>query len=365
MRLRPSVPGTLRATVTLRNAEPAAKYVWSVADFFCGAGGFSEGFRQRGFKIALAVDNSDCAIRTFEANHPDAEVIKRDVLMLDSSVLPKAEVVIGSPPCSSFSYSNNRNRSNPSAGLRLIGRFLELVETIRPKVWVMENVPPAAHYLGLDQQSVGRPTMTIVNAADYGVPQKRLRLFYGDFPLPTPTHSDSTKWEHLSDGERVSRKPWRTMGEILGRLPNQRSPIAGEVEDPIYEGIRVRTRTLKDHFHSTCLSAHELERNHRQKTRHPWFGRMQFPDDLNRPARTIQATQIPGARETIVVPLVTDGGIVYRRLTVRECASLQSFPITYTFRAESVRTKYRLVGNAVPPLLAQAIASAIQERFAL
>jgi DNA (cytosine-5)-methyltransferase 1 len=92
---------------------------------------------------------------------------------------------------------------------------------------------------------------------------------------------------------------------------------------------------------------------------------MQFPDDLNRPARTIQATQIPGARETIVVPLVTDGGIVYRRLTVRECASLQSFPITYTFRAESVRTKYRLVGNAVPPLLAQAIASAIQERFAL
>jgi DNA (cytosine-5)-methyltransferase 1 len=92
---------------------------------------------------------------------------------------------------------------------------------------------------------------------------------------------------------------------------------------------------------------------------------MRFPDDLNRPARTIQATQIPGARETIVVPVVSEGSVWYRRLTVRECASLQSFPINYTFCAESVSAKYRLVGNAVPPLLAQAIASAIQERFAL
>lgn len=339
--------------------------MWRVTDLFCGAGGFSEGFRQRGFKIVLGVDNWGSAARTFKENHPDSEVIKRDVLTLDPSVLPKVEVVIGSPPCTSFSYSNNRGRSNPSAGVRLIERFLELVEAMRPKVWVMENVPPAAHHLKLGHQSEGKPVMALVNAADYGVPQRRLRLFFGEFPKPIPTHGDSLQPQQLPRDDGVLRKPWRTMGEVLARLPSHMSPLTGEVQDPLYEGVRIEARKLGDHFHSTCLSSHQLERNRRQKTCHPWFGRMRFPDDLNRPARTIQATQIPGARETIVIPLVSEGGVLYRRLTVRECASLQSFPITYRFRAESVRAKYRLVGNAVPPLLARAIASAIREEFDL
>lgn len=336
--------------------------MWRVADLFCGAGGFSEGFRQEGFKIAFAVDNWNPAFRTFKDNHPGAEVIRRDIEQLDSSVLPRVEVVIGSPPCTPFSYSNSRNRSEPSIGLRLIERFLEAVEAMRPKVWVMENVPPVARHLKPSHESGEKLAMAILNAANYGVPQRRTRLFYGDFPPPRATYADPLELGQLPENQANLCRPWRTMGEVLRKLPEQTSPVCGKVQDPLYEGICMEARNLTSHFHSTYLSLHELERNRRQKTQHPWFGRMRFPDDLNRPARTIQATQIPGARETIVVPVYLNDSVSYRRLTVRECASLQSFPITYKFRGESPRTKYRLVGNAVPPLLARAIAAAIRKK---
>jgi len=332
--------------------------MWRVADFFCGAGGFSEGFRQAGFKIAFAVDNWTPATQTFRENHPGTEIMKADVFNLSPSVLPDVEVVIGSPPCTSFSHSNSTDHGNRARGLQSVFRFFELVRMMKPKAWVMENVPPLGRLVNPLQAPIPIPEAHVLNAADFGVPQRRIRMFWGNYARPTPTHS-AWRSEPMIGNESTPSNPWRTMGEVLESLPRLDSPCTGEVQDPLYD-IRIPVLRLKNHFHATCLSSHQVRRNRQQKLDHPWCGRMQFPDDLNAPARTITATQIPGARETIVVPFTAGNSLGYRRLTVRECATLQSFPITYMFAGNSTGVNYRLVGNAVPPLLSHAIARSIQ-----
>ena len=86
---------------------------------------------------------------------------------------------------------------------------------------------------------------------------------------------------------------------------------------------------------------------------------MKFPDDLDRPSRTVMATQFNGSRETMVIETKYKGETRYRKPTIRECASLQSYPITYRFPGKTSTTKYKLVGNSVPVKLSNAIARAI------
>ncbi len=335
--------------------------MWRVADLFCGAGGFSEGFREVGFEIGFAIDWWKPAVRTFRENHPRTEVIEENAFCVDPSILPRVDVVIGSPPCSPFSYSNGTRGANLGLGLKLIKRFVEFVDEMHPRVWLMENVPPTKRFLNAVRppraHGDNNVVDTVLNAADFGVPQRRRRLFWGNIPIPKPTHACSGS--PLSESmDQSDTRPWRKMGPVLQALPDPKGPLKGEVLDPLH-GVRITTGRLTEHFHSTSLTLHQMRRNRNQKTRHPWCGRMGFPDDMDSPARTITATQIPGARETIVIPFSTGDEIWYRRLTVRECATLQSFPITYRFVGKSLDTKYRLVGNAVPPLLSRAIASAI------
>ncbi len=331
--------------------------MWRVADLFCGAGGFSEGFRQAGFEIAFAVDNWNPAVRTFRANHPGAHVVRADVFSLSRSTLPEVDVVIGSPPCTPFSHSNGTNHADRLQGQRLVLKFFDLVRTMRPKVWVMENVPPLARWISPDVAPLPIPQRQLLNAADFGVPQRRLRLFWGDYPRPVRTHRKLCERD-AAGASSDTCPPWRSMGAVLDRLPRLDAPLAGSVRDPLYN-LTIPIRRLEDHFHSTWLSAHQVERNRQWKTNHPWCGFMQFPDDPHSPARTVMATQIPGARETIVLSSMAGTTPGYRMLTARECATLQSFPLTYKFMGKTIREKYRLVGNAVPPFLSRAIARAI------
>jgi DNA (cytosine-5)-methyltransferase 1 len=104
------------------------------------------------------------------------------------------------------------------------------------------------------------------------------------------------------------------------------------------------------------LTEEEVRENRKAKEDHSWYGRMVFPDDLDRPARTVMATQLRVSRETTVIPASSGG---YRRLSVREASSAQAFPITYQWWGKSQSLRYKLVGNAVAPPVANAIAKAI------
>lgn len=145
---------------------------------FCGAGGFSEGFRQAGFEIIFGIDNNQNACKTFRYNFPEAKVLCADIKNVDE--FPKADVVIGSPPCKEFSIGNNNRTFDTS----LISRFLEIVEQIKPKFYVMENVPNAEHAINnLYGDFAGKfPTQIKLCAYDFGCATTRERLFCGKFP---------------------------------------------------------------------------------------------------------------------------------------------------------------------------------------
>lgn len=144
--------------------------------------------------------------------------------------------------------------------------------------------------------------------------------------------------------------------EILRALPD---PLGvregGPVTDPNY-GFAIQRVNLTDHFADTQLTDDEAADIRDVKQSHPYMGRMAFPDELNRPARTVVATQL--GRETLVL---NAGNGKVRRATVRECATIQSFPITYQFAGNTMSSRYRQAGDAVPPVLSYSIAKLIAD----
>jgi DNA (cytosine-5)-methyltransferase 1 len=164
----------------------------TVIDLFCGAGGFSQGFVESGHEVILAIDIDETVLASHELNHPQSEHWVEDIRSL--SQLPRADVVIGSPPCVEFS------RGNPvrSLDLSLSMEFIRLALTARPKYFVMENVPTAGTKLPIKGM--------VVDSADFGVPQHRKRWYGGLCPPPLLT--------------RTSRRV--TVREAIGRVVNKK-----------------------------------------------------------------------------------------------------------------------------------------------
>jgi len=333
------------------------------ADLFCGAGGSSEGFRQAGFRVTKALDIWAPAVLTHEKNLPDTEAIRGDILLYAPERLGPVDVLIGSPPCTEFSFANRGGGGNIEEGMRLVYRFLRFVYELRPRWWVMENVPRVLDFLpdevplrklGIDKKgSLAIPVRAVLLSADFGTPQMRRRAFSGDFPIPSPTHTEV---------KTATTERRRTLRDVVETLPDPlqgvgkggRAPLA--VRDPVYD-FDLPIDRLTDHFaRDLVLSDEEVRENRKAKEDHSWYGRMSFPDELDRPARTVMATNLRVSRETTVIAASTGG---YRRLSVREASSVQGFPITYQWWGATTSLKYKLVGNAVAPPVAFALARAI------
>ncbi len=327
------------------------------ADLFCGAGGFSEGFRQASFRVTKALDVWGPAVLTHEKNHPETEAIRADILSYAPENLGGVDVLIGSPPCTEFSFANRGGGGDVEVGMRLVYRFLRFVYELRPKWWVMENVPRVLDYLpdevplrklGIDKRgSLLIPRREVLTSASFGTPQLRKRAFSGDFPIPRVTHAELPN---------AGTERWRTLRDVVETLPDPLRPSPATVRDPVY-GYELAVAELTDHFDTNLvLNDEEARENRKAKEDHSWYGRMAFPDELDRPARTVMATNLRVSRETTVIGASTGG---YRRLSVREASSVQGFPITYQWWGTTSAMKYKLVGNAVAPPVAYAVALAI------
>jgi DNA (cytosine-5)-methyltransferase 1 len=338
----------------------------TVIDLFCGTGGLSEGFRQLGFKILIALDSWKPAVTTYKQNHPETEVIYSKIEDIDPTELPKADVVLGGPPCEEFSFAKRGGGGDIKRGLNLVFHYLYFVYKIKPKYWIMENVPRLMNFLpteidlsnyGFDAGRVRIPKKMVLNAADFGTPQRRLRLISGNYPTPQPTHLPPTALTKLMKGDF---KSWIPMRRVIESLPNPLSKPDKNisVRDPNYD-FTIPVEKLTDHFMDTTLDEEELLRCRKLKEDHSWYGRMKFPDDLDAPSRTVMATQIRVSRETIIVKQETERGAIYRTLTLREMACLQGFPITYQFFGKTFSEKAHLIGDAVPVMLARALARSI------
>lgn len=315
-------------------------------DLYSGVGGWSLGLRLADIDVVASYDRSGPANETnFKNNHHHAQTV--DIRRLDFSELPRnIDIVVGSPPCTQFSFSNRGGGGDMVDGLEDIARFLSIVDHVKPTYWAMENVPRVAKILERELTSKGRLSrfkhlpidVHVFNLAEYGVPQKRRRCIAGKLPFDLlRSYSEEA--------------PEYTLGDVIKALS---LPV---VVDPLY-GIEVRKRELTEHIPEQPLTSEETRINRALKSHHPVYNAMQFPDALNKPARTVTATCTRVSRESIVVAGETQGD--FRRLTLREKACLQGFPITYQFYAPFYDTKAEMIGNAIPPAFAYLLGSAMR-----
>ena len=337
-----------------------------VADFFCGGGGFSEGFRQAGFDIVFAVDKWAPAVRTYKGNKPGVNVIQDDVIRISQlpddefdALVPDSEVIIGSPPCQSFSHSNKSGNGDKSLGILLIEAYLRIIARKKFKTgsvlryWVLENVPAVKNYikeeytaadLGLEGDFVLRPhdgASGRYNAKYFGAPTNRERYLCGEFPRPTRTNDDSGIV---------------TLGKVLESLGDPLRTDNELITDINYPDLKLEAQKVTDQHYLYELAEFECKTSKRLKQDKGYMGKMAFPENLDKPARTVMATMTASAREAMILGY---GDGRYRLPTVREAACMMSFPIDYWFYGESKGVKHTLVGNAVPPKLSYAVAVAI------
>lgn len=361
----------------------------TVIDFFCGAGGFSEGFRQQGFEIVMGVDKWQAAIDTHNINH-SLNDDTNDILnywgsnsadIKDIEKLPDTAFIIGSPSCVSFSMSNKAGKADKTTGIQLIEAYLRVIAVkkhknkSRLKGWYMENVPKSQHYTKEEYtfsdlnltgwaKKIGRCPSEVAlevkgevfNAGDYGAPQNRKRFISGEW-VKTGEFIPPVKMrnEHIKSSA------------LRGKMPKPNSAQKRRKwVDPNYPGCTLLATEITDHFYDTGLYKIEWEKAHYLKTNHPFMGKMAFPENENRKCRTITATRVTMAREALIYKseYYRKGDGEYRAPTIREVASLMGFPYVYQFTG-SETTKWRQIGNSVCPQMSAALAKALRKKMGL
>lgn len=391
----------------------------SVVDLFAGGGGFSLGFESAGFHVSLAVEVDAWACDTLQLNHPRTKVLRSDISQFSSadaikSVCPDTPTaIIGGPPCQGFSIAGPAKKDPSDPRNSLFIYFAKWVECLQPKFFVMENVKG----LLTRKNANGEPVKTIIertfreagyavqlwilNSAHYGVPQIRERIFFvgnriGAEPrLPKPTHSLSSVGGELGF-DSSALPPALTLWEAISDLPaleagqgEEEQDYLGPSQNPYQARMRGGSKRLYNHVamsHSKrvverfqqikwgqsssdvpeefgarlrngngVLSAAKYDQNNRRLYPH-------------RPSHTIAASFYAN----FVHPFQ------HRNLTAREGARIQSFPDSYKFLGKKTVVSHRLlereerleekflcqynqVGNAVPPLLAKAVAREIKK----
>jgi DNA (cytosine-5)-methyltransferase 1 len=359
-----TIPTTQPATVA---TEVAGQRTISTVDLFAGAGGLSLGFHlaDHGFMPVFAVEHDRAAAATFERNF-GCEVFDGDIEY--GPEYPEADVIIGGPPCQGFSPLG-RDRDDESRALMngLWKHYLDAVRTIRPKVFVIENVPEFqrseqfAELLDLVKNDTELCAYSVaygvLNAADYGVPQSRRRgiliaIRDQESPLPwppPPSHGAS------SDSGRA----YTTVKDAIGDLPARTrgtDPLLVDGRQHLHFGRRPLPTSM-ERYRAIPPGGNrfDLMRNRPDITPACWLNKPTGTTDVmgrlwwDRPSATIRTEFFKPEKGRYLHPTAN------RVISHREAARLQSFPDWYLFEGSKIAIA-RQIGNAVPPMLGKAIA---------
>lgn len=367
----------------------------NIIDLFAGCGGLSTGFELAGFNIPLAVEKDDWASETYKANHVGTKVITEDitqVLDLDS-LLPDKNIeidgIIGGPPCQGFSLSGNRDKKDPRNSLFM--EFVRFVKHFNPRFFVMENVTgilsmetksgELVKNVILDEYDKAgyNVEIFILNAAEFGVPQSRMRVFFiglrKDIPYdkakiePKGTFFDDkqvTIEQAIMDLPQIKAGEGVEVAEYRCEPQNdyQRWVRNGSTEVHNHIAMRHTARLVERFSHigfgqSVADVAEEFQQ--RQRGAADKISGKVYSQNNMRPYPDKPSPTIPASFQSNFVHPYID-----RNYTAREGARLQSFPDTYVFCGkrttmswEKNLSQYQQIGNAVPPLLAKGIAESI------
>ncbi len=356
---------------------------FTVVSLFTGGGGLDLGLEQAGFQTVSAVDSDADCVASLRRNQRRRLLVGNGRTYLDGTLLIDAgvetlhpdqlrspacgpcwtpDLMAGGPPCQPFSSSGKLLSVDDPRG-RLFEHFVRLAAGLQPKVIFFENVrglvtargpggePGEALRMVKEAfESIGyATTFALLNAADYGAPQRRVRCFMmatrctGLPAFPEPTHAETPE-----GGLFAARLPWVTLGQFLTSFP---PPTADEIVRP--------TPLLASRLAEVPAGSGLKSAGAREATRpggHWGYRQGTFIADLDEPARTITAS---ASQDWIRLP---DGSL--RRLTLRECAGLQGFPPEWQF-VGPIASRFRQVGNAVPcvfgKVLGEAMRAALQE----
>lgn len=343
-----------------------------VVSLYSGAGGIDEGLRQAGIKTTLAIDCDHDCVMSMRLNH-QCEVICDNVSNVINSI-GQAEVIVGGPPCPEFSRANT-NRSYDSSQVDI---FWEIIDNVKPKYFLMENVP--------DVIKVCKRKNYMINCADYGTPQTRIRRFFTNIPLPVKTHTKIPSNRLFEE----PLKKWVSVREALG--------LKGIIEDR-KNTRRNSDQERKDRIYSTDKPSHTLVSDNREwfisKSGHHTQNREKITRSIDEPSDTVvvagqmkltnyEIKSIKKIRNRKVLSIeelkgknpvmyekhpaqtyenpsstintkdralgndfITDGKSA-RKLTNKELAILQGFPKDYKFWGTKTSIR-KQIGNAVPP----------------
>lgn len=401
------LPRPAKPVDEVESAPPARKgrrpkYPLRAIDLFSGAGGLSQGFRDAGYEIPFALDFDEDSCASYRLNHPETEVACASIKDFTPAQIKKlaggrVDVVLGGPSCQSFSTAGRRTGWVAEGDERndLWEHMFKVVEHLKPKAFLMENVPGMVYWKegAFGDKILKRFTdlgytvkKEILLAADWGVPQRRRRLFIvgilngQEFVFPEPTHMGGWRRDSLELWEKRRQEkgllPHITLQDAIGDLPEIGTAVGAvsggytvhkDKASPFAQRMRGKSRKVRDHevqhlsTDTTKLISHvpsggtwrdipphllpDRYRGMRRTDSTNLLGRL----DWNLPSYTV-TTQFNN---------VTTGCFTHptehRSLSVREGARLQTFPDSYQF-VGSVVSRCRQIGNAVPPLLASVLA---------
>lgn len=326
---------------------------FSVASFFSGAGGLDLGFKMAGFDLILANEIDASAIETHRSNF-QCEIVTESIQNIDASRFTHQRVTgfIGGPPCQSWSEAGSRRGINDQRG-QLFFEYVKLIRAVKPAFFLAENVAgllfdknrPAFKSILKELTHAGyNISFRLLNAANYGVPQDRRRLIivgyrtdlaigYYKFPegtVPTKTLGNALKNASKNSIKKVASAGLRPSTSKAWWTERDNLCLHDESFSMIYLS-RNRRRTRSQQSFTIQASA-------RQAPLHPLSPPMKATKD----------------RDVFILDVAKS-----RRLSVNECAAIQTFPPSFKWRYRTVNDGYKLVGNAVPVLFAKALASQI------
>ena len=342
-----------------------------VIDLFAGVGGLSLGFEKKGFDVVLANEYDASIATSYIANHKNTKMIVGDITSLDledtfGKLAGTIDVVIGGPPCQGFSQKGQRKTIHDERNF-LFKYYVSVVELVKPKYFVMENVPnlltaEGGYFRHEIEELFNKLGYSleygVLNASDYGIPQNRRRAVIigkldGDAPkLPVPKRNNVTIWDAISD---------------LAYLESGEGSEEQEYKYPSESDYEKMLRKDSSKLFNHIATKHSPLALERLALIPPNAGREVLPEE-HLTKSIYSGTWTRMKKDEISVTITTrfdtpsSGKFTHpflnRAITVREAARIQSFPDNFHFVGNK-GSQMKQVGNAVPPLLAAAIAEVI------